>query len=67
MRMLFELNENDKNEGEHPEESDYNHMNPEAILSEPLREFSALDLENENQGFDENRQKDRYDCQYKYG
>ncbi len=65
MRMLSELNENDKDEGEHPEESDYNHMNPECILSEPTGKFPALDLENENQGFDENRQKNGDACEYK--
>jgi len=40
-------------------------MNPECILSEPIGEFPALDLENENQGFDENRQKNGDDCEYK--
>jgi len=40
-------------------------MNPESILSEPTGEFPALDLENEDQGFDENCQKDRDDCKYK--
>lgn len=65
MRMLFELKKNDKKKGEHPEESHYNHMDPEGILSEPTGEFPALDLENENQAFDENCQKDRDDCEYK--
>lgn len=55
MRMLSELDKNEKNEGEHPEESDYNHMNPECILSEPTGEFQTLDLKDENQGFDKNR------------
>ena len=62
MRMLSELKKNDEKEGESPEESHYNHMNPEGVLSEPKGEFPALDLENENQGFNENCQKDRNDC-----
>jgi len=61
MRMLSELKKNDEKEGESPEESHHNHMNPEGVLSEPTGEFPALDLENENQGFDENCQKDRND------
>jgi hypothetical protein len=62
MRMLSELKKNDEKEGESPEESHYNHMNPEGVFSEPKGEFPPLDLENENQGFDENCQKDRNDC-----
>jgi hypothetical protein len=63
--MISELKKNDKKQGEHPEESHYSHMNLEGILSEQTGEFLALDLENKNQGFDENRQKDRDDCKNK--